>query len=104
MDHKAAKLVAAIERATRNRLTDKPPKREAPPLDPTKPWGAHCSAMFRETMRQLTSRGVAVKYKDENANANELGLRIIHSPHDWTEVKLDQVQSLANEGIPVVGV
>ena len=103
MDPNAAMIVAAIEQATRNMLTSEL-KREAPPLNPKQPWSAHCSAMFRETMRQLRARGVPVSqdFVDENANANELASRIEESP-EWEEVDADEAQSLANQGVLVVG-
>jgi|SRR5712671_2037000 len=105
MKPKAATVVSAIEHATRH-LKTRTLTTESPPLDPNKPWSMHCSAMFRETMRQLSSRGVKVSssYTDENADANELGRRIMHSPGDWIAVPLHEVQALSNEGVVVVGV
>lgn len=104
MDRKAATIVSAIESATRH-LQTKTLGHEAPPLDPHKAWSMHCSAMFRETMRQLFSRGLAVSpiFTDENADANELGQRIQRNP-EWIETQLAQVQSYINQGFPVVGV
>lgn len=104
MDTKTATLISAIENGTRHMRIDAT-HNEPPPLDPKKPWKPHCSAMFRETMRQLRSQGVRVPttYTDENADANELGKRIRESKHDWIEVALREAQGLANQGTLVVG-
>jgi hypothetical protein len=105
MDQKAATRIAAIEHATRN-MRNAAGHHEAPPLAPRKPWNAHCSAMFRETMRQLAVRGgkpVSPLFTDEYADANELGKRIRRHSEHWIEVSLNDAQSLANQGALVVG-
>lgn len=106
MDRKAAFIVSAIEHATRHMRIDAT-HHVAPPLDPKKPWGPHCSHLFRETMRQLASAGVSVPdpYVDEDADANTLGQRIRQYKKDWTklETSLTEAQTLANEGALVVG-
>ena len=56
MNEKAATVVAAIEHATRH-MRMPTGGQEAPPLDPNQAWSAHCSALFRETMRQISLRG-----------------------------------------------
>ena len=105
MDEKAATVVAAIEHATRHMRT-RTGGQESPPLDPTQAWSAHCSALFRETMRQISLRGrvhVPQIYTDECANANELGKRIQSHPNDWEMVSIKDAQSRANEGALIVG-
>ena len=105
MDAKAAILVSAIETATRH-LLEQDRTHSQPPLDPRSPWPEHCSAFFRETMRQLAKRGLYVSpsFTDENANANELGRRIRLPSHQWEEVeKHEDKQKLANDGVLVVG-
>jgi hypothetical protein len=105
MNEKAATVVAAIEHATRHMRTSTGGQ-EAPPLDPSQAWSAHCSALFRETMRQISLRGrvhVSHIYTDEGAKANELGTRIRLHTKDWEAVNLKDAQSLANEGALIVG-
>jgi len=104
MNASAARIVTAIEHATRHMMT-KNGTFEAPPLDPKKPWGPHCSAMFRETMRQLQGGGrrVPSAYTDENANANTLGQRIRQNKSDWAEVSFDEIQQRANNGELIIG-
>jgi hypothetical protein len=106
MDEKAATVVAAIEHATRHMRTAAGGL-ESPPLDPRQAWSAHCSALFRETMRQVASRGhvhVSQRYTDENADANELGRRIRLHKTDWEEVgSIEDAQSMATKGSVVVG-
>lgn len=104
MNPKAAAVVSAIEHATRHMRT-KTGGVEQPPLDPKQPWSAHCSALFRETMRQLASRGTFVgpQFVDEDANANKIGMRIRHSHADWEKIDIQNAQKEANNGAVVVG-
>jgi hypothetical protein len=107
MNEKAATIVAAIEFATRHMRTGTGGL-TAPPLDPTKPWGEHCSALFRETMRQIAYRGkvhVPTLYTDEKeGNANVLGTRIRQHPGDWERItNFKDVQAFADSGRLVVG-
>lgn len=103
MDAKTATIVSAIEYATRH-MRNRENRQEAPPTNPQKPWKPHCSAMFRETMRQLSIHGVRIPavFSDESANANLLGMRIRESS-DWIEVPAEQAQYYANHGAIVVG-
>jgi hypothetical protein len=107
MNEKAAAIVSAIEHATRNLRVDAT-HHEAPPLNPNNSWEPHCSAFFRETMRQLRTRSqikVSAIFIDENANANTLGIRIRHEKGDWKklEANIKDLQSMANEGDIIAG-
>jgi len=104
MNPKAASVISAIEHATRHMKTSTGGV-EQPPLDPKQAWGAHCSALFRETMRQLASRGTFVdrQFVDENADANEIGRRIRHAHAHWEKIDLQKAQKDANDGAVVVG-
>jgi hypothetical protein len=104
MDSRAAMIVSAIERATRH-MKKGDGGYEQPPLDPHQPWKEHCSALFRETMRQLVAEKNQLKlYGDEDANANELGKRIrANLLKDWEEIKLEDAQARANQGDLIVG-
>ena len=110
MNEKAATIVSSIEHATRH--MKKESTYEAPPLDPEQPWEPHCSALFRETMRQISLRSGAVRplkeqvpafFTDESKDANTLGKRIRSQTPYWERVDLNEAQHLANQGALIVG-
>jgi hypothetical protein len=106
MNEKASRIISAIEHAIRHVKTAQSTF-EAAPLEPNAPWPDnlpdHCSAMFRETMRQLEMRShqnwhIGKTYADENKDANRIGNLIRGDRYGWKPVDIHKAQLLANGG------
>lgn len=108
MKEEAARIVSAVEHAIRH-LRTADGNYEAAPVDPSASWDdMHCSAMFRETLRQLEQRSsknwnLKLTYGNEDFDANDLGGLIRKHPEDWEVVDIHKTQSKANDGNLVIG-